>query len=181
MAQWVNDPTVSVEMPVWSPVQHSGWKDTVLLQLWHRSQLWLGFSPWPGNFHMPLGQLKKKKNQVLLEISCAHFSSTSRPTACCGLVLVVPWVTSLSDKIPLAHFHLSLAQVCPSQPKSCFWNISEKKKPPASYTLCLSGTKDRDKSPQISYLMRRWDVSRKKLSISLECAKSTLVTGICNN
>ena len=26
-------------------------KDLVLLLLWHRSQLWLGFSPWPGNFH----------------------------------------------------------------------------------------------------------------------------------
>ena len=28
-------------------------KDLALLQLWCRSQLWLGFSPWPRNFHMP--------------------------------------------------------------------------------------------------------------------------------
>ena len=23
-----------------------------LLQMWYRSQLWLGFNPWSGNFHM---------------------------------------------------------------------------------------------------------------------------------
>ena len=28
-------------------------RDPVLLQLWCRSQLWLGFDPWSGNFHMP--------------------------------------------------------------------------------------------------------------------------------
>ena len=27
-------------------------KALVLLQLWHRSLLWLGFDPWPRNFHM---------------------------------------------------------------------------------------------------------------------------------
>lgn len=27
-------------------------KDLKLLQLWHRSQLWLRFHPWPGNFHI---------------------------------------------------------------------------------------------------------------------------------
>ena len=27
-------------------------KDLVLLQLWHRLQLWLRFNPWPGNFSM---------------------------------------------------------------------------------------------------------------------------------
>ena len=29
--------------------------DLALLQLWYRSQLWLRFDPWPGNFHMLLG------------------------------------------------------------------------------------------------------------------------------
>ena len=29
-----------------------GWKNVTLLQLRCKSQLWLGFSPWPGNFHM---------------------------------------------------------------------------------------------------------------------------------
>ena len=27
-------------------------KELVLPQLWCRSQLWLRFDPWPGNFHM---------------------------------------------------------------------------------------------------------------------------------
>ena len=32
----------------------SGLKDPLVLQLWwHRWQLWLGFSSWPRNFHMP--------------------------------------------------------------------------------------------------------------------------------
>ena len=43
-------------------------KDPALLQLWHRSKLWLGFDPSPGNFHMFQGQpkkVKKKKELVL--------------------------------------------------------------------------------------------------------------------
>ena len=27
-------------------------KDLALLHPWYRSQLWLGFDPWPGNFHV---------------------------------------------------------------------------------------------------------------------------------
>ena len=45
MAQWVKDPA--------------------FLQLWHRSQLWLSFDPWPENLHMlqvqPKKKIKKKK------------------------------------------------------------------------------------------------------------------------
>ena len=38
-------------------------KALALPQLWYRSQLWLRFSPWPGNFHMLQVWLKKgKKN-----------------------------------------------------------------------------------------------------------------------
>ena len=37
---------VTVEMQVPSPAWSSELKDPVLLQLW------LGFNPWPGNFHM---------------------------------------------------------------------------------------------------------------------------------
>ena len=37
MAQWVKDPVLSL--------------------------LWRGFSPWPGNFHMPQAQPKKKKRK----------------------------------------------------------------------------------------------------------------------
>ena len=41
---------VSVVAQVWS----LAWvKDTALPQLWRRWQLWFGFFPWPGNFHMP--------------------------------------------------------------------------------------------------------------------------------
>ena len=37
-------------------------KDPVLPQLWYRSQMQLGFSPWPRNFHMLwVRPLKKKK------------------------------------------------------------------------------------------------------------------------
>ena len=34
------------------PGLHSGLKNPMLTQLWCRSQLWLGFSSWPRNFHM---------------------------------------------------------------------------------------------------------------------------------
>ena len=39
-------------------------KDPALLQLWHKSQLQLGFDPWPGNFHMPRIRLGKKKGKA---------------------------------------------------------------------------------------------------------------------
>ena len=68
VAQWVNDLACLcggmglIPSPVW-------WgKGPVLLQLWHRSQMWLGFALWPGNFHMPLGQLKKKKKKNDLSV-----------------------------------------------------------------------------------------------------------------
>ena len=35
-------------------------KDPVLLQLWCRSQMWLGLDPWPRNFHMPWAWPKRK-------------------------------------------------------------------------------------------------------------------------
>ena len=34
--------------------------DPSSLLLWHGSLLWQGFDPWPGNFHMPWTQPKKK-------------------------------------------------------------------------------------------------------------------------
>ena len=39
-----------------NPQPSSGVKDPVLLQLWCRSGLWLQFSTWPGNLHMPQEQ-----------------------------------------------------------------------------------------------------------------------------
>ena len=56
MAQWLKNLTVVAQITargkgsIPSPVQ---WiKDLVSPQLWHWSQLWLGFDPWPENFHM---------------------------------------------------------------------------------------------------------------------------------
>ena len=40
-------------------------KDPELLQLWYRSQLWLGFHPWPRNFHMSWVWLKNKINKYI--------------------------------------------------------------------------------------------------------------------
>ena len=37
-------------------------KDLPLLQLWHRSKLWLGFGPWLGNFHMLQKKTKTNNN-----------------------------------------------------------------------------------------------------------------------
>ena len=37
-------------------------RDPVLLQLQHRSQLWLGFDPWPGN-SICRGTAKKRKKE----------------------------------------------------------------------------------------------------------------------
>ena len=56
VAQWVKSPTAAawVTVVAWVPslAQRSGLKDPALLQLGCRSHLQLGFSPWPGNFHM---------------------------------------------------------------------------------------------------------------------------------
>jgi len=41
-------------------------KDMVLLQVWHRLQLWLGSDAWLGNFHMSLVWQKKKKIYILI-------------------------------------------------------------------------------------------------------------------
>ena len=64
VAQWVKNlpaaARVTVEAQVPSPAPHSGLKDPALL--WHRWQLGLRFSPWPGYFHvLQVGPLKKKK------------------------------------------------------------------------------------------------------------------------
>ena len=67
MAQWVKNQTAAarVTAEAWdqSLAWHSGLKDPALLHLWHRSQLWLRFSPWTGNFHMAWVQPLKKKEK----------------------------------------------------------------------------------------------------------------------
>ena len=62
MAQWVKHPTaaaqVAAEAWVLFLAQGSGLKDPVWLPLW------LGFSPWPGTFHMLQGQPLKTNKQT---------------------------------------------------------------------------------------------------------------------
>ena len=59
MAQWVKNLTsvsqvaAEVEAQDQPLAQHCALRDLELPQLQCRSQLWLGFSPWPGNLHMP--------------------------------------------------------------------------------------------------------------------------------
>ena len=59
MAQWVNDPARLCEVAGLIPSQVQWAKDLAELELWHRPRMWLGFSPWPRNFHMPWVQPKK--------------------------------------------------------------------------------------------------------------------------
>ena len=40
-------------------------KNLVLLQLWHRSQLWLRFDPWSRNFHMLWVWTFEKKKKII--------------------------------------------------------------------------------------------------------------------
>ena len=62
------DPNAVAQVTVEARFDPQWVKDLVLPWLWHRSQLWLGFSLWPGNFHMlwlwpqnPSPKTKKKK------------------------------------------------------------------------------------------------------------------------
>ena len=68
VAQWVKNPTavvqVAEEAQAQSPSWCSGLKDQALPQLWYRTQLYLGFNPWPRNFHTPRVQSLKKKKEV---------------------------------------------------------------------------------------------------------------------
>lgn len=70
VAQWAKNLTaaawVAVKVQIWSLARLSGLKDKVLRC---GSQLWLGFSPRPGNFHMPQVWLKETKNFV----TCCYF------------------------------------------------------------------------------------------------------------
>ena len=43
---WLQVTQVAAEAWFWSPAWRRGLKDLALLQLWHRSQLWLRFIPW---------------------------------------------------------------------------------------------------------------------------------------
>ena len=65
--------TVEVQIPSlawWSGLKGPGIAAPSLLHLWCRSQVQLGFNPWPWNFHMPqMWPLKNKKQKQARFIS----------------------------------------------------------------------------------------------------------------
>ena len=63
VSQWVNDLACLCGGTCLIPSLVRCIKDPALLQLWCRSQLWPGFDPRSGTFHMPWLQPKKKKKE----------------------------------------------------------------------------------------------------------------------
>ena len=61
MTQWVNDTTCLCGGSCLIPGRVLRVKDLVLPQLWYRSQLQLGFDPWPRNFHMCAVRVAEKE------------------------------------------------------------------------------------------------------------------------
>ena len=61
-------------------------KDPALPQLWHRSQLWLGFDLWPWELHMPQGSQKRnfKKSTNKCWRGCGE-KRTLSPTLLVGM------------------------------------------------------------------------------------------------
>ena len=68
MAQWVKNPIavaqVAIEVWVWSPARCGRLKDPALLQLCHRLQLGLRFSPWPGELPYAAGAAIKLRKKI---------------------------------------------------------------------------------------------------------------------
>ena len=62
-------------------------KDLALLQLWCSSQMWLGFDPWPWNFHMLWVWPKKFTKNLSIELPCdqviPRLGICSRDTKAC--------------------------------------------------------------------------------------------------
>ena len=81
----------STRAQIWPLTEHSGLKDLVLPQLWHRSQLWLRSDLWTGN-SIRCGVAKKRKKErkkyiwVLSNpiLESEHFN-------CAHLSLIYPW------------------------------------------------------------------------------------------
>ena len=65
--QWVNDPAYFCGVANSIPGLAQLFKDLVLAQLWHRSQMWLRFDPRPRNLHMTRVWLKKGKKKKTTE------------------------------------------------------------------------------------------------------------------
>ena len=85
MAQWVNDPACPCDVVLILGLAR--WdKDLVLLQLWCTLQTWLGFDPWPGNFHMPWVSLKFQSSWL----SSFLFTEFGKNFACGTLLASFP-------------------------------------------------------------------------------------------
>ena len=61
---------------VQSPIQAQWVEDPILPQLWCGLQQWLGFDPWPGNFHRPQvwpgeekGEKRRKETNFVILIA----------------------------------------------------------------------------------------------------------------
>ena len=68
-------------------------KDPVLLQLWCRLQLWWGFDPWPGIFHMLQVWSKKKKKKKEFQLWFRELSTWCSPCEDAG------WIPGLTQCI----------------------------------------------------------------------------------
>ena len=80
--QWVKNLTtaaqVTAEVWVQSLASCSALKDSALLQLKHRSQLWLRFNPWPRNFYMLQVQPPPKKRGIKIRFCNLWATSVGR-------------------------------------------------------------------------------------------------------
>ena len=115
-------------------------KDLALLWLWWRSYLWLRFNPWPGNFHMPQVQVKKKNKQE------KSVRKASRACYC--------FAPSERCLLPFAAFRL--LQISPLfavptgswLPFSSTWTPIHPQSPPQSSSFCFPTFSQREISNQ---------------------------------
>ena len=74
MVQRVKDPTLVVRIQVQSLASFSELRIQFCCKLCHRSQVWLGYDPWPGNFHVPLMEPKTKTESMYIYSQLNHFA-----------------------------------------------------------------------------------------------------------
>ena len=98
-------------------------KDLALSLLWLWLQLWHRLHPWPGNFHRPQTQPKKKKK----EFPCGSLGLRS------GIVTAVAWVTYCCGVGSISDLGTSIGCGC-GQNKSK--NIKKVKKQDTSRNIC---------------------------------------------
>ena len=82
MVQQYQQCLCNTRMQVQSLAWHSGLKDPAFQQLWHRSQLWLGSDPWPGN--CICRGVAKKQGEKVTHFCVHHFHQNCRWLASLG-------------------------------------------------------------------------------------------------